>query len=47
MSDYISKLNNDGLLSEINEDTQLIIKEARSFIKEYLNIENRKTKKIH
>ena len=45
MSDYISKLNNDGLLSEINEDTQLIIKEARSFIKEYLNIERTEKRK--
>lgn len=45
MSDYISKLNNDGLLSEINEDTQLIIKEARSFIKEYLNIEKTEKRK--
>ena len=31
--------NLEDIMSEINEDTQLIIKEARSFIKEYLNIE--------
>ncbi len=45
MSEYISKLNNNGLLSELNEDTQLIINESRNFLKEYLNIEKTEKRK--
>lgn len=45
MSDYIAKLNNENLLSNLHEDVKLIEKNAQDFLKQYLNIEKQEKRK--
>ena len=45
MSDYIASLNNENLLSNLNEDVKLIEKQSQEFLKNYLNIEKQEKRK--